>query len=118
MRCGESAALAGLKIHDIGTGGAIFAKGATVQRDACLVALLQHGKRDAAAAVCGFGSTDGLKDEIDRRARIDDVERGGQVGEHAGLYGGFVVEAEVVEHLHEARNGSRMIARGVDADCL
>jgi hypothetical protein len=52
--------------------------------------LLEEGDVDAEAFVGGFGSGDRLKDQIERRAALDGLERGCYVRQDAGLGGNFI----------------------------
>ena len=71
---------------------------------------------DAEAAVRRLGAADRLEDEIDRRAIARCGERGGDVGQHAGLRRDSQPLAQLVEQVAAGRGSGRAVARRVDAD--
>ncbi len=89
---GQRAALTGLEIHHV------VADGAALERQRGRARLSQQREIDAEAAVGRLRSGNGLKHQIDRRAALDQRERGGHVRQHAGLGRNVEREPYLVEH--------------------
>ncbi len=64
----------------------------------------------------GFGSRNGLEHEIDRRTTLDRAQRGGDMGEHAGLGGDCVTAAHGIEHGKQRDGRIDAVGCGVNAD--
>ncbi len=64
----ERGALAGLEVHDVVAAHAVGADGAALQFLAGLVRFCEKCEIHAEAAIRGFGSGDGLEEQVDGRA--------------------------------------------------
>ncbi len=106
----ECRTLAGLEIHDI------VAERAALQRAAGLQSLLQHGEVDAEGGVGVLRAGDGLENEVHRRAALDQLDRGGDVGEHAALGRDVETGDELVEQLQQVAEHGQAVRGRVDAD--
>ena len=113
---GERRALAGFEVHDVVADLAIGADAAAVQRTGRPRGPRRATQGDAEAAIGGFGSGDGLKEQVDGRAGIERVHLGGDVGQHAALHGNLEPLAQGIDHAQQARGHGHVVARGVDAD--
>ena len=113
---GERGALAGFEVHDVVAGLSVLANGSAVEGLAGLVGFCEKGEVYAEAAVGGFGSGDGLKEEINWCAGVEGFELGGDVGEDAALDGDLEALAEGVDHAEEPGGGGGVVSGGVDAD--
>ena len=60
---------------------------AAPQRQRRVAGLGEQRQRDAEAPVGGLGAAHRLEDQVDRRPALHDPQRGGDVGQHAGLGG-------------------------------
>jgi hypothetical protein len=111
---GESRALAGFKVHEVVAGLAVGANPAAPELLASVVSLGQQGKIHAEAAIGSFGTGNGLKDQVDGRARPQRFHLRGDVGQHAALHGNL--EAQAVDHAQQAAGDGYVVAGGVDPD--
>jgi hypothetical protein len=71
---------------------------------------------DAEPGVGLLGAGDGLKDEVDRRAPLDRLERGGHMSQHAGLGRNVETPPDVVEKARHADVLAHVVGHRVDAD--
>ena len=76
----ERAALAGLEVHDVVPDRAALAAPSAASRPSWRMREI-----DAEALIGGLGAGDRLEHQIDRRAAIDRLDAGGDMGQHAGL---------------------------------
>ncbi len=106
----ERAALAGLEIHEV------VAEGAALLRQAGLVAFLQRCQVDAEAGVGRLGAGDGLEHQVQRRAAVDRLDGGGDMGEDATLGRNLVAADHRVEHLQQLADAGGAVGGRVDAD--
>ncbi|MNH22026.1 hypothetical protein D3C79_818660 [compost metagenome] len=91
----QRAALAGFEVHQV------LPEGAAFQRKARFVAFLQHVQVDAEPGVGRLGAGDGLEHQVQWHATVDRLDRGGDVGQHAGLGGDVVALDDGVEHFQQ-----------------
>ena len=111
MRVGrERAALPGLEIHHV------VADRAAAKRQRRVARLLEQREVDAEALVGGLGAGDRLEDEIDRRALADQIERRGDVRQHAGLRRNVELDPDLVEHRQQRVRILGAVGRRIDAD--
>ncbi len=106
----EGAALAGLEVHDV------VAHGAAPQLQGGVVGLVEHGDAHAEAAVGLLGAADGLEHQVHRHARVHELQRVGDVGQHAGLGGNLQALDQRVEHAAQALQRGHAVGHRVDAD--
>ena len=95
----EGAALAGFEIHQVVPEGPAF------QAQACVITFLQYIQIDAETGVGRFGAGDGLEHQVQRHAAIDHLDRGGDMGQHAGLGRDLIALDDCVEHFQERADG-------------
>ena len=107
---GERAALPGLEIHHV------VADGAAAKRERGLARLAQQRKLDAEALVGRFGAGDRLEHEIDRRAVADQIERGGDMREHAGLRWNVELDPDLLQHREQRMRIVGAVGCRIDAD--
>src|ERR1700730_17595688 len=107
---GEGAALSGLEVHDVfstgfgGVGIGVRGEDATaLQAAGLLVGFVEEGEGDSEAGVGGFGTADGLEEEVEGCALIHGLHLGGEVGEDAGLGGDAEAAAGGVGEGSESR---------------
>ena len=100
----------GLEIHYV------VADAAAPERQRGVLRFAEQRKVDAEALVRRLRAGDRLEHQIDRRALGDEIERGGDVREHAHLRRDVELDAHLVEHGKERMRPLRAVGRGIDAD--
>jgi hypothetical protein len=108
--CGEGAALTGLEVHDIA------ADGSPTEAHGSVAPLAEHLEADPESLVGGLGSGDRLEHEINRGALLDQLDRCGDVAQHARLRRDLELQAQVVEEMQQSGRRTGPVACGVDAD--
>ena len=106
----KGAALAGLEIHHV------VAHRPTLERQRGTAPLLDDTQVDAEAGVGRLRSGDRLKHQIQRRATVDGLDAGGNVGQHTGLGGDLVLGDDGVQHMNERRCRRDAVGGGINAD--
>ncbi len=106
----QGAALAGLEVHEV------LPQGAALERQARLIAFLQHVQVDTEAGVGGLGSGDRLEHQVQRHATVDGLDRRGDVGQHAGLGRDVIALDNGVEHFQQGADRGDAVGGRVDAD--
>ncbi len=76
----------------------------------------EHGERDAEAAIGGFGSGDGLEEDVDGRAAIERGKLRRDVREAAGLRGDVVGFDEAREGVEDRRDRLDRVGGGIHTD--
>ncbi|KAI3488917.1 hypothetical protein L1887_46947 [Cichorium endivia] len=106
----QRAALAGLEVHQV------LPEGAAIQAQARVIPFLQHIQIDPETGVGRLGAGDGLEHQVQRHATVDGLDRGGDVGQHAGLGGNVIALDDGVEHLQQGADRGDAVGGRVDAD--
>ena len=100
----------GFKIHDVP------ADRAASQRKRGIVGLRQDRQADPEPSIGFFRASYGLKDEIDRGAEVDSLDRGCDMTQTAGLRRNIEALPDIVEQADDPHIVLQTIGRGVDAD--
>ena len=71
---------------------------------------------DTEASVGGLGAADGLEQQIDRRAAVDQLERRRHMRQHAPWVGISSRAMQIVQQLQQALDDRHRVGSGVDSD--
>lgn len=106
----QGRALPRLKIHRV------LAHRAASERTGGVLSLAQDRQRDAKACICRLRPRNGLKHQIDRRTKVDRLNRGRHMAKHAGLNRQVIGEPQLVQQPRGANIVADAIGGWINAD--
>lgn len=110
MALAERAALAGFEVHDVVADRAAF------QRQRGGVGFVEQLGRDAEGTVGLLGAADRLEHQVDRRAGLGQLQRVGDVGQHAALRRDLEALDHLVEHAQQVAEHLHAVGGRVEPD--
>jgi hypothetical protein len=106
----QGAALSGLEIHHVISGGA------AMKRQRRVLRFFQEREVDPEAFVGGLGSADRLEDQIDRRASANQIKRRRHMRQNAALGRDIEFHSYLFEHRQQRAGALRAVGRRIDSD--